>query len=101
MQGARKLLKFLFRFKCPKCEVSSFDAKAMQGHLLLCKKDLLEQKELVGLVEVEISREMTDIAMLPENDGVDQNSANDDFKFEDSKSEIPESNNDVSPNPVC
>ena len=90
MENTKQLLKFLFRFKCPKCEASSFEAKPMQDHLLRCKKDYL--------IEDEIKYELDKITMIPEaeaerNDG-NQNFQNDcgDIEFNDIKSPTNEDN---------
>ena len=96
MQNTRNLLKFLFRFKCPKCDASSFEAKVMQAHLLRCKKDQIAQKakDLFDLVEDEIRLEMNFITMVSESNDGEQNSqiGCDDFEFEDSKSQPTEVN---------
>ena len=84
MKNARNLLTFLFRFKCPKCDCSSFEAKSMQDHLLWCQKDRLVQEE--------IREELNNIAMIPDSNGGGQTFQNDndfaDFEFEDSKDQI-------------
>ena len=88
MKSAGKLLKFLFRFKCPKCDISSFEAKAMQDHLLWCQKDL-DQGELFDLVDDEISKELNDITMLTETNDDNQNSFDfEGFEFEESNSQL-------------
>ena len=77
MKNTKQLLKFLFRFKCPKCEASSFEAKPMQDHLLTCKKD--------HLVLEEIKQEMNNITMVFENGNQTSQIGCADFEFEDSK----------------
>ena len=98
MQRTKEFVDFLFRFKCPKCDVSSFEAKVMQDHLLWCKKEELYQENLLDLVEDEIRQEINNETLLSESNGYDQNSYT---KFEDSKSKIHDDNvSDTEPDSV-
>ena len=104
MQNTRSLVKFLLRFKCPKCDFSSYEPKVMQDHLLWCKNDDLVQKERFDLVGDEIKQEMSEFAISFESNVGAQSSKIDfdNFEFEDSKPQIKTEQVDNSkPNSIC